>query len=136
MDGKGRVSLPAKYRAELAASELVLVGGIEECIWLYRKENYDRLIAPLLEDDLDETLDDLREFFIAGACGVEVDSAGRIRVPADMRAYANLTRAVAVVGKGNRLELWDGEQHAERRAGIDKRKALADLRKRGEAQQA
>jgi MraZ protein len=135
MDGKGRVSLPAKYRGELAVSELVLVEGIEQCIWLYRKEDYDKLIAPLTDDDLDETLDDLNEFFIAGAFNAEVDSAGRIRVPAEMRDYAQLSKAVSVVGKANRLELWDSEIHAARRTRIDKKAALAELRKRGKAAQ-
>jgi MraZ protein len=130
MDAKGRVSLPAEYRARLAAADLVLVEGVDSCLWLFERPAYDRFIEPLLEDEYDETLDELRDSFIAGASKVEVDSTGRIRVPQGLRSYACLQKNVTIAGKGTRLELWDAEAYAARRAGFDKRKAVRELQER------
>ncbi|MCL2379657.1 MAG: division/cell wall cluster transcriptional repressor MraZ [Coriobacteriia bacterium] len=134
MDAKGRVSLPAKYRPVLAASELVLVEGRDQCLWLYRNEEYQKMVAPLLEDDLDETLDDLRESFMVNAAYVEVDGAGRIRVPPELREYASLQKAVTITGKGTRMELWDSEVYEEHRKGIDKKRSIAELSERKKQQ--
>jgi len=134
MDAKGRVSLPAKYRPILAASELVLVEGTDQCLWLFRNEEYQKLIAPLLEDDFDETLNDLREVFITGAAYVEVDGSGRIRVPFELRDYASLSKAVTITGKGTRMELWDSEVYEQHRQGIDKKKSIAELNERRKSQ--
>ncbi|MCL2680675.1 MAG: division/cell wall cluster transcriptional repressor MraZ [Coriobacteriia bacterium] len=134
MDAKGRLSLPAKYRPVLAASELVLVEGRDQCLWLYRNDEYQKLIAPLLENELDETLDDLREVFIAGAASVEVDGAGRIRVPVELRSYAALSKAVTITGKGTRMELWDSELYEQHRQSIDKQGSIKELNKRRNVQ--
>lgn len=127
MDAKGRVSLPAKYRTMLAASDLVLVPGTDGCLWLYTDEEYQKLIAPLLKNQFDEKYDLLRELFVAGAEDIEVDGSGRIRVPAEQREFASLLKEVTIAGKGTRLELWDSEIYKQRLGGIDRSKALKVL---------
>ena len=127
MDAKGRVSLPAKYRTKLAASELVIVPGVDNCLWLYTEEEHERLIEPLEQNPFDTAMDKLRDLFIADAEDLEVDSAGRIRVSAQHRQYANLTKEVTIVGTGKRLELWDTNDYQQRLQGIDREQALQAL---------
>jgi len=122
MDAKGRVALPAKYRTRLAGSHLVLVNGRDNCLWLMTEDEYVKLTAELTVPELSAQLDQrralLQEVFISGAEDVEVDSAGRIRIPAHMRTYASLSKEVTFAGKGPRLELWDGEKYDARLANL------------------
>jgi len=123
MDAKGRVSLPAKYRQRLAAENLVLVPGTNECLWLYTDDEYQKLIAPLEDNPFDEDYDELRDLYVAQAEDVEVDASGRIRVNAEQRKYAALEKEISIVGKGTRLELWDSESYKQRISGLDRSSA-------------
>jgi len=127
MDAKGRVSLPAKYRTTLAAQDLVLVPGTDNCLWLYTDEGYKELIKPLRNKQFDRKYDLLRDLFVAGAEDIEVDGSGRIRVPAEQRDFASLSKEVTIVGKGDRLELWDSERYRDRLKSIDMDEALQVL---------
>jgi MraZ protein len=44
---------------------------------------------------------------IGHASDVELDSAGRVLIPPNLREYAGLTRDVVLSGQGTRFELWD-----------------------------
>ena len=46
-------------------------------------------------------------FAYAARC--ELDSQGRTIIPQNLRAYANLTKNVTVIGCNNHAELWDSE---------------------------
>ena len=50
---------------------------------------------------------DLPRLLVGHADDVEVDAAGRILVPPELRRYANLDKRVVLVGQGHKLELWD-----------------------------
>ncbi len=50
---------------------------------------------------------DLQRLLVGNASDVEIDSAGRILLPAPLRKLAGLDKDVALVGQGARFELWD-----------------------------
>ena len=135
MDAKGRVSLPAKYRGILAGLDLVLVPGAEDCLWLYTDEEYQKVTKTLEENPFDEEYDLLRHLFIAEAEDIEVDSSGRIRVPARQREFASLLKEVTIVGTGPRLEFWNSDTYKERFSGVDRKSAVKILGKTGKAEQ-
>jgi MraZ protein len=112
LDAKGRVSLPAKFRAEMTG-RLVVAKGLDECLYVYPTEEYQRFVADLLTgSDFDPRKRQLRRFFTSGAVETELDSAGRVSLPANLREYAGLTKEIAVTGNGNRIEIWDAEAWA------------------------
>jgi MraZ protein len=112
LDAKGRVSLPAKFRADMTG-RLVVAKGLDECLYVYPTEEYQRFVADLLTgSDFDPRKRQLRRFFTSGAVETELDSAGRVSLPANLRDYAGLTKDVAVTGNGNRIEIWDAEAWA------------------------
>ena len=41
---------------------------------------------------------------------LEMDSAGRVLLPANLRRLVNFDKEVSLLGRVNRLELWDREQ--------------------------
>ena len=113
LDAKGRVSLPAKFRAEMTG-KLVVAKGFDDCLYVYSAEEYERFVeepARRAATSIRASAQ-LRRFFIAGAQEVELDSAGRISLSPALREYAGLKKDVAVTGNGNRIEIWDAEAWA------------------------
>jgi MraZ protein len=109
LDAKGRVSLPAKFRAEMTG-RLVVAKGFEDCLYIYSADEYNRFVEELLaKEDFDPRMRRVRRFFTSGAVEAELDSAGRISLPPVLREYAGLKKDVAVTGNGNRIEIWDSE---------------------------
>lgn len=58
--------------------------------------------------------DDWRAFFIGSATEVEIDSASRVLIPPELRAWAGLEREVKFMGMGSYFELWDVQRHEAR----------------------
>jgi len=113
LDAKGRVSLPAKFRAEMTG-RIVVAKGLDDCLYVYPAEEYHRFIADLLTgSDFDPRKRQLRRFFTTGAVETELDSAGRVSLPANLREYAHLVKDIAVTGNGSRIELWDAGRWAQ-----------------------
>jgi len=110
LDAKGRVSLPAKFRAEMTG-KLVVAKGFEGCLAVYSLEEWGKFVGVLMaRPDFDPEVRDLRRKLTSGALEVELDSAGRISLSAQLREYAGLKKEVAVTGNGNRIEIWDTER--------------------------
>ncbi len=107
LDAKGRVSLPSKFRGEMTG-KFVVAKGVDECLYVYPTEEYQRIVGELLTgSDFNPKKQELRRWFTAGATEAELDSAGRVTLPAHLREHAGLTKDVAVTGNGNRIEIWD-----------------------------
>ena len=103
LDAKGRVSLPAKFRAEMTG-KLVIAKGFEDCLYVYSADEYNRFVEELLTtEDFDPRMRRIRRFFTSGAVEAELDSAGRISLPPVLREYAGLKKDIAVTGNGNRI---------------------------------
>jgi MraZ protein len=109
LDAKGRISLPAKFRARLTGS-IVVAKGLENSLYVYPAEEYERFMAQLLaKADFDSTVRKVRRFFMSGAESLELDSAGRVSLPPKLREWAQLKKDVRVTGVGDRIEIWDSE---------------------------
>lgn len=109
LDDKGRLILPAKYRDQLA-NGLVITRGQEHCLYVFKAEDFmqmqeDARKAPLSNREARNYL----RVFLSGAVDQEPDRQGRISVPANLRTYAGLERDLAVIGAGNRVEIWNLE---------------------------
>jgi MraZ protein len=107
LDDKGRLFLPAKYREDLSAG-VVLTRGQEHCVYVFTAARFATLAesfstAPFTNVPARE----LQRVFFSGAYDEVPDKTGRITIPVVLRQYAELVRDVAVVGAGDRLEIWD-----------------------------
>ena len=112
LDAKGRVSLPAKFRAEVTGS-LVVSKGLDNCLYVYSADEYKRFVESLTTgSDFNSKKRQLRRFFVAGAQEAELDSAGRISLSPALREHAGLKKEIAVTGNGDRIEIWDAEAWA------------------------
>jgi MraZ protein len=114
LDAKGRVSIPAPYRAALrpaadAPSPLILRPSHKHaCIEGWPAGAFAALAAPLDELDMfGEAHDDLAAALYANAHPSEPDKEGRIVLPAELIGHARLGDAVVFIGMGKTFQIWE-----------------------------
>lgn len=106
IDAKGRLAIPAKFRAKLE-SGAVLVRGIEACIYGYTMEMWEAKTQEFANQPMspkERRMLDRRFYATAEEC--ELDGQGRIVVPQAFRRYADLAGEIIVLGVRDRFELW------------------------------
>ncbi len=115
LDEKGRLTIPSRFRAELAEG-LVLTKGLDRCLTIYPLSVWQELATKVNELPLtDPQGRALRRLFFADAVDTMLDRQGRILAPDRLREYAGLDPAVEVVivGLDRFIELWNPERWAE-----------------------
>jgi transcriptional regulator MraZ len=113
IDGKGRLSVPAKFREVLQEKfdgdkNLVVVPN-ERCLEVHPVARWEEIETQVRTGSMfDEGLRELSRLYMSRAREVEIDSAGRVLLPPDSRQQAGLDRDVTLVGGGLMLfEVWD-----------------------------
>jgi len=113
IDNKGRLTIPAKFRGELAAG-LVVTKGIDRCLVIYSMESWQALKERIAELPMtDRNARDFRRLVFAGASDTAPDGQGRINVPQSLREYAGLDGQAVVVGCDTYIEVWGPRAWAE-----------------------
>jgi MraZ protein len=112
VDKKGRVSLPAPFRAQLPE-------GDGRLVYVYRSPNLLALEAcdQAFMERLAESLEQYDMFsddeagmgavIMADARPLSLDGEGRIMIPAEYMDFANIEGHVAFAGYGRRFHLWE-----------------------------
>lgn len=109
LDAKGRISLPAKFRNALTGP-LVVMKGFEGCLYVIPTSDWEGSMGRVLgSNDFDPRVREVRRVLMSGSTQVELDSAGRVSIPLALRQHADLDKEVAVIGNGERIELWDAK---------------------------
>ena len=119
LDGKGRLTVPARHREALAAlsgQQLTLTQHPVGCLLVFPRPTWEGFRSQLL--GLPMEADGWRRFFVGSAADVEIDTAARVLVPPELRAAAGLDKDVLLLGMGQRLELWDAAKYAAHQAQV------------------
>lgn len=113
LDEKGRLSLPAKLRSSLTSSVLILTQGMDNCIWGFTPDSWQKLSEQIFESTslFQQQGRAIQRRVIAPAQEVEIDKAGRIAIPQSLREYAKLEKECVVLGITHRIEIWDHETY-------------------------
>lgn len=107
LDSKARLTLPSEYSAELAAG-VVMTRGIEGCIYLYPRNEFERLGERLRVLSLtDSHARKLRRWLFPQAHAVEPDRQRRVLIPQWLRDVATISDKVLIAGMDNYAELWN-----------------------------
>lgn len=118
VDAKGRVSLPADYRAIVkeTGSEIVCYRSLSyPCIEGCLEDLLDKL-ATQMEDSLDffsETQDDISNLVFGDAKRYPFDSTGRIMLSEKLLKHAQITDSAVFVGKGRKFQIWNPDNWAK-----------------------
>lgn len=110
LDGKGRLAIPTKYRDMLmqrCGGRLVLTQDPSACLLLYPFPDWEPIEQKLNAlPSFDAVSRHMQRMLVGMASELEMDSAGRILLPAILRERAHLERDAVLIGQGNKFEIW------------------------------
>ncbi|SCK10951.1 division/cell wall cluster transcriptional repressor MraZ [Vogesella sp. LIG4] len=111
LDAKGRLAIPARHRETLLSAfghKLVVTLESSDHLLIYPEPNWKPVEQRLLAlPSGNPTLKRYQRLVLGHAETLEMDAAGRILLPSRLRELTGLDKDVALVGMGNRFELWD-----------------------------
>jgi MraZ protein len=114
IDGKGRTSLPARFREVLAGAgetRLVVTTGLEPHLVAYPMREWEAFEERLARlPSFDPSVAMLKRIYVSGAIECDLDKLGRLLLPSTLRDHAGITREVLWAGMGKHIELWDRER--------------------------
>lgn len=112
LDTKGRISVPASFRASVASDKFAGVvlfrSFTNNCIEGMTMSRMEQLAAATDKMGVfDGALDDLSAMLFADARPLSFDVTGRIVIPADLLRHAGITDTAVFVGRGNSFQIWN-----------------------------
>jgi MraZ protein len=131
IDAKQRVAIPAKIRARLererAGNALFVIPGSNGALWVWPERTFEEIageVAPTLTPAREQLEYDESTF--PDAEQVELDAAGRIRIPQHLLELGGLTSRVLLLGMRHHLELWNPDTWTQRCGGRPPRDEMSD----------
>lgn len=112
LDDKGRLTIPAKLRADLG-SNFVVTRGLDNCLFVYPKNEWNNIIAKYKELPNTKDARNFMRFFLSGATVSDFDKQGRINISAPLMTYAGLSKDCVIIGVNDRIEIWDKKRWEE-----------------------
>ncbi len=117
LDSKGRFLLPAAFKKQLPedwGNQFVVSRGIEPCLTLYPMKTWEPIFTKIsLLNDFDSKVRQFQRHFLNGATNIEMDSAGRLLVPPQLKEFAGLDKDVVLFAKVNKIEIWDSTKYKQ-----------------------
>jgi|SRR5882724_2301289 len=111
LDSKGRFLLPAAIKKQIAEEgndQFIINRGFEKCLSLYPSSNWEPIFNEISKlNDFDPKVRAFRRYFLNGATKMELDSAGRLLVPPNLKEHAGLEKDIVLVSAVNKIEIWD-----------------------------
>ena len=110
IDPKKRLSLPSRWRSEVG-SKLIITNGLDKSLYIYTVTEWEMIAEKL--SSLGFATAEIRNFtrfMLANAYEIEIDSAGRILIPDNLKKFANLNNKVVLIGMHKRIEVWGEEE--------------------------
>jgi MraZ protein len=113
LDAKGRLTIPKRYRAELADG-LVITQGNKQYLVIHPATRWTMLAEKTAQMPLtSESADAYRRQLYTLASEVTLDTMGRILIPAFLREFAKIEQDVIIAGVNTYIEIWSPEAWRE-----------------------
>lgn len=114
VDGKGRLAMPAKYRDAIAQSAqgqiVVTVDHTDKCLLVYPMDQWLKVEKTLMSlPNMNKRVRNMQRLIMGHASELELDTQGRVLLPAPLREYASIDKRAVLVGQANKFELWDAD---------------------------
>ena len=107
LDKKGRLIIPARYRAYLSDGA-VLTRGLDRNLIIFPPDTWRAISEQLAGLPItDSRARALRRLMFSGLVELTIDRQGRILVPGYLRDYASLDGEALIVGMETFVEIWD-----------------------------
>ncbi len=111
LDEKGRVVLPAPFRAFVA--ERGYITQLDGCLGMWSAEEF-RQVAEKWKEEASASRISMRVFrkLMNSVSEVKLDSAGRITLPRELLDRLDFQSQVVISGLFDRVEIWPAETYA------------------------
>jgi MraZ protein len=107
IDGKGRLTVPARYRDLLVAEGAYLTQGFDQNINVYPQQIFERISVRVNRLNMtDPNARALRRLMFSNAEHVVLDRTGRILIPQFLREESKLDSEALIIGMGDYFEIW------------------------------
>jgi MraZ protein len=119
LDDKGRLTIPAKFRDELAGG-LVVTRGIDRCLSVFPRQVWEGLAGNIAKLPLTQrSARDFGRLMFSGAADFIPDRQGRVLIPQGLRDYAQLDSEAIIIGLYDRLEIWNPDSWTNVRTAVE-----------------
>lgn len=119
LDEKGRLTIPARFRDELAGG-LVITRGIDHCLSVYPRQGWNDLAERIAQLPLSQrNARNFSRLMFSGAADFIPDRQGRVLIPQGLRDYAGLDSEAIVIGLYDKLEIWSPDNWTMVRAEVE-----------------
>lgn len=131
LDQKMRFRMPAKFKDQLEPG-FIVAKGTNGCLFCFSKQEFEKLYeklasVPMFDTEAQKPIRAL----LASAFETKEDNQGRILLPQELRAYANMEKNIVTIGVGNRVEIWSEEKFDEYNSAENYDSASNELSKYG-----
>lgn len=130
LDPKNRIFMPSKLREELGESFVIAKSLREKCLVVYSLAEWDKYMAPLNEQNR-KLQEKTKRFLNASVADASPDSQGRIVLPKHLIDYAEIEKAIVIVGCYNYVEIWSEAVYDKLREEEDVSSMIAELESLG-----
>ena len=120
VDAKGRFALPTKYRESVGSMArgrcVITIDTEDECLLLYTLPEWEEIEASLQAlPSLNRKVRRIQRLLIGHASECDLDSQGRVLLPAILREHAKVEKKLMLVGQGNKFEIWSEDNWSSQR---------------------
>jgi len=117
LDSKSRFLLPVGFKKQLpedGIAQFVVNRGFEKCLSLYPMRSWEPIFAQISQlNDFDPEVRQFRRYFLNGATMAELDSAGRLLIPQNLKEYAGLEKDIVLAAGVDKIEIWDKSKYQQ-----------------------
>jgi MraZ protein len=125
VDDKGRIAVPARFRAQLAGGAVVS-RWLEDCLAIHTQRGWDELAEKIGQLPIGDPGSRLfQRFIFANAFEADLDRQGRVVIPAYLREAAGLEQDAVIVGSRDHAEIWAPQRWDAYRQALDDPDRLA-----------
>jgi len=110
LEEKGRISLPKEFRQE--SDSWVVTRGLDGGLFFFKEEDFQEELKNLLSRTFTKKKHrDFVRLMTNEAKIVTPDKNGRVQLPEYLISFAQLQKAVVLVGSLEKIEIWDRDTY-------------------------
>lgn len=111
VDSKGRMTLPTRLREELLQYDdskvVVTIDPMSRCLLMYPLSEWEQIQEKLDKlPSFQPQARKLQRLLVGHATDLDIDTAGRVLLPAPLREFSQLDKKATLLGQGKKIEIW------------------------------
>jgi len=111
LDDKGRVTVPATWRPQLAEPFFLCPGLNGNCLFILPKWRWDEIRDKLSKVTYDNEKGMALQRLFGSGCEAKLDGQGRVFIPPKLRARASIANEAILRGTFDRIEIWNPQAY-------------------------